>query len=366
MFYHLLYPLNEYVSAFNLFKYITVRSGGALFTAFCITLLCGPWFIDKMRSWQRQLKGGTVKDVAHTEAQRAAKAGTPSMGGLLLVASLLVSVFLWADLSTPYVWMLVGVILTFATIGFTDDYLNLSKQWKNGLPGKVRLAIQMSVAALVVYLFTAVHVGGDATTVFIPFFKDFALELGLAGFILFGALVMTGSANAVNLTDGLDGLVSIPAVIVAATLATIAYIVGRIDFTQYLGIAYVPGAGEIAVVMSALVGACLGFLWFNAPPARVFMGDTGSLAIGGLLGAVAVLLKQELVLVIIGGLFVLETVSVIVQVVSFKLTGRRVFRMAPLHHHFEQLGWPETTIVIRFWIIALLLAIIGLATLKLR
>lgn len=335
-------------------------------TAFFLSLIFGPKLIASFRVWQAQLKGGTVKQVAHSAEQRAAKAGTPSMGGVMILLTLLTSIFLWSDLTNPYVWLMLTVAITFGTIGFLDDYLNLTKQWKNGLPGRVRLSAQLAVSAAVVFLFTKIHLGDDATVLYFPFFKEFVLDLGIFGFIMFGAFVMAGSANAVNLTDGLDGLVSIPAVIVAAAMAVIAYLVGRTDFTQYLNIAHIPGAGEIAVVMGALVGSCLGFLWFNAPPARIFMGDTGSLTIGGLLGCVAVLLKQEIVLAIIGGLFVLETVSVIVQVVSFKLTGKRVFRMAPLHHHFEQLGWPETTIVVRFWIIALILALVGLATLKLR
>lgn len=360
MFYHLLYPLHEYVSWFNLFQYITVRAGGAMMTAFVLWLLLGSRFIARMRLWQ---KGGeTVKDILPHQS----KIGTPSMGGILVIALLVLSTLLWTDLTNAYVWLVLFVVVGFFVIGFTDDWLNLTRRWRRGLPGKLRLAIGGLISTL--FLIGYIHINGTpvATEVYFPFLKDWIVSLGIGGFVMFGVLVIVGSANAVNLTDGLDGLVSIPAVIVAVTLAILAYVIGRVDFTDYLHIPMIRGAGEVAVMCAALAGSILGFLWFNAPPARIFLGDTGSLPIGAMLGAVAVLIKQEFALAIIGGLFVLEAVSVILQVASFKLTGKRIFRMAPIHHHFEQLGWPETTIVVRFWIMSLVLALIGLATLKLR
>ncbi len=360
MLYNLLYPLTEQVSVFNLFQYITVRAGGALATAFVLSLVFGPRLIEAFRGWQKGRV--TVKDILpHTR-----KEGTPTMGGVLVVGTFLFSSLLWTDIKNPYVWLLLGVTLAFATVGYADDWLNLHKRWKNGVPGRVRLLVQTILASIFVWMAVQLNQNADTMSVYLPFVKDWVLPLGMVGFIAFGAFIMVGSANAVNITDGLDGLVSIPAVIVAASFAVLAYISGRVDFTAYLHIPYLSGAGDIAVMCAALAGSVLGFLWFNAPPARIFLGDTGSLAIGAFLGAVAIVIKQEFALAIIGGLFVIETVSVIVQVVSFKLTGKRVFKMAPLHHHFEQLGWPESTIVIRFWIISLMLALIGLATLKLR
>ena len=359
MFFNVLYPLAESFSPFNLFQYITIRSGGALLTSFILCLLLGPKLIQKFRVWQHGKK--TIRD----ELPHAAKIGTPTMGGVMIMVAFFVSALLWMDWSSYLVWLILCVTAGFGLIGFADDYLSVTGRRKGGIPGRVRLLLE---AGIVVAFLWAVYTlrGADALNVHFPFLKDWIVSLGLTGFVVFGICVIVGSANAVNLTDGLDGLVSIPAVIVASSFAGLAYIIGRIDFTEYLNIAYIEGAGELTVICSAMVGAVLGFLWFNAPPARIFMGDTGSLAVGSMLGAIAVLIHQEFALLIIGGLFVLETVSVIVQVLSFKLTGKRVFKMAPLHHHFEQLGWPETTIVIRFWIISLLLALIGLATLKLR
>lgn len=360
MFYNLFFPLADHFSLFNLFQYITVRAGGALATAFVLSLVFGPWLIQTFRVMQ----GGsqTVKEILPHQS----KAGTPSMGGVLVVGTFTAATLLWSDLTQPYTWVLLGTVLTFCGVGLVDDYCSLAKKWKNGVPGTVRLGIQTIVALAAVYMICLLNVKGDATLLYFPFFKDLVIDLGLPLFLIFGTFVVVGTANAVNLTDGLDGLVSIPAAIVAAAFAMLAYIVGRADFTQYLNIAHIPGAGDITIMCSALVGSILGFLWFNAPPARIFMGDTGALAIGGFLGAVAIMIKQEFTLVIIGGLFVMETASVILQVVGFKLTGKRIFRMAPLHHHFEQKGWPESTIVVRFWIIALILAMVGLATLKLR
>jgi phospho-N-acetylmuramoyl-pentapeptide-transferase len=359
MLYHLLFPLTKYVSFFNLFQYVTVRAGGAMLTAFLLALWFGPKLIVHFRLWQKG--GDTVKEVLPHQT----KAGTPTMGGALVVSTLVISTLLWCVLTNPYVWLVLALVLGFAALGFADDYLNLTRRWKRGVPGRIRLASGALVSAAFVGGYVAIF-GHEATVVHMPFFKLAALDFGLYGFVLFSIFVIVGSANAVNLTDGLDGLVSIPAVIVATTLAVLSYVIGRADYTAYLHLAHLPGAGEVAVMCAALAGAMLGFLWFNAPPARIFLGDTGSLPVGAMLGAVAVLIKQEFALAIIGGLFVLETFSVIIQVMSFKLTGKRVFRMAPLHHHFEQLGWPESTIVVRFWIISLILALLGLATLKLR
>lgn len=360
MVYLWLYALAEHVNWFNLFGYITVRAGGAMFTAFMLWLVLGPWFIAKMRVWQKG--GDTVKAIL----PHAGKVGTPSMGGILLIGVTVFSSIMWANLANAYVWLVLFLMLSFFAIGLTDDWLNLTKRWKRGLPGRLRLAIGALIAGL--FLMGYIHINGTAvaTEIYFPFIKHLVLGLGVAGFVMFGILVIVGSANAVNLTDGLDGLVSIPAVIVATTLAILAYVMGRVDYTAYLHLPHIAGAGEVAVLCAALAGGVLGFLWYNAPPARIFLGDTGSLPIGAVLGGVAVLIKQEFALLIIGGLFVVETLSVIVQVASYRLTGKRVFRMAPLHHHFEQLGWPESTIVVRFWIISLVLALVGLATLKLR
>ncbi|HEX2859368.1 MAG TPA: phospho-N-acetylmuramoyl-pentapeptide-transferase [Alphaproteobacteria bacterium] len=359
MLYHLLFPLTKYVTAFNLFQYVTVRAGGAMLTAFLLALWVGPRLIEHFRYWQKG--GDTVKDILPHQG----KSGTPTMGGVLVIGTMVASVLLWSILNNPYVWLVLTLVLGFTALGFADDYLNLKRRWKRGVPGRFRLAAGAAVSALFVAGYVHIY-GHDSTIVHLPFVKEAAIDFGMYGFVLFAIFVIVGSANAVNLTDGLDGLVSIPAVIVATTLAILAYVVGRADYTAYLHLAHLPGAGEVAVMCAALAGAMLGFLWFNAPPARIFLGDTGSLPVGAMLGAVAVLIKQEFALAIIGGLFVLETFSVIIQVLSFKLTGKRVFRMAPLHHHFEQLGWPESTIVVRFWIISLVLALLGLATLKLR
>lgn len=360
MLYHLLFPLAEYWSVLNLLQYLTVRSGGALLTAFTMVLLAGPAVISRFKAWQKG--GDTVKDILPHQT----KAGTPSMGGVLVIGALVTSSVLWANLNNPYVWLLLVVVLLFFAIGLADDYLNLKRLWKRGLPGKLRLTLGALATTVFLVGYMQVNNTPVATEVYFPFLKSWIVSLGVGGFIVFGVLVVVGTANAVNITDGLDGLVSIPVVIAAATLAILAYVTGRVDFTNYLNIPYIAGAGDIGVMCAALAGSMLGFLWYNAPPARIFLGDTGSLPVGAMLGAVAVMIKQEFALVVIGGLFVLETVSVLMQVASFKLTGKRIFRMAPLHHHFEQLGWPESTIVVRFWIISILLALVGLAMLKLR
>nr|WP_310523041.1 phospho-N-acetylmuramoyl-pentapeptide-transferase [Polymorphobacter sp.] len=342
----------------NLFRYITFRSVGALVTALAIALIIGPRFIGFLRS--RQGKGQPIREDGPA-SHLLTKKGTPTMGGLMILIALTASTLLWMDLGNGFVWASLFVTLGFGAIGFMDDYDKVTKRSHKGVSGRTRLMIEFLIAGLAV-TWIASRTG---TTLYLPFLKDTGLELGFL-YIAFGAFIITGFGNAVNLTDGLDGLASMPVVIAASAFAIIAYLVGNIRFSDYLGIHHVPGSGELAVFAAALIGACLGFLWYNAPPAAVFMGDTGSLALGGALGSIAVITNHELVLIVIGGLFVLETVSVIVQVASFKMTGKRVFKMAPIHHHFEQLGWAESTVVIRFWIISIVLALAGLATLKLR
>ena len=362
MLFHLLYPLAEQIPGLNLFRYITFRTGGAIMTALMVSFLLGPPLIRWLRFRQ---KGGQPIRSDGPESHLLTKKGTPTMGGVLILVAIAVATLLWADLRNGYVWIVLLVTLGYGGIGFLDDYLKVTKRSSGGLPGRMKLAGQAAialVAALTVVWLAPPHL---ATVVSVPVFKDVLIPLGLT-FPVFAMLVMMGASNAVNLTDGLDGLATVPVMIAAGCFALIAYLSGNVIFSGYLGIPYVPGTGELAVFCGAMVGASLGFLWFNAPPAMVFMGDTGSLATGGALGTVAVIAKHELVLAIVGGLFVLEAVSVIVQVASFKLTGKRVFRMAPLHHHFEKKGWKEPTIVIRFWIIAVILALVGLSTLKLR
>ncbi|MEX2296321.1 MAG: phospho-N-acetylmuramoyl-pentapeptide-transferase [Dongiaceae bacterium] len=362
MLYNLLTPLAEDISFFNLFRYLTFRSGGAVVTALIISFVFGSRVIAWLKSKQPQ--GQPIRNDG-PEGHLITKQGTPTMGGVLILMAVTVSTLLWADLANPYVWIVIGVTLGFGALGFVDDYLKLTRRTSRGMPARLKLLGQLSIALVAALLVMQLAPHALDTTLAMPFFKDLLIELSWF-FIPFAMCVMVGASNAVNLTDGLDGLAIVPVMIAAGCFALIAYLVGNAVFAEYLQINYVPGAGELAVLCGALVGASLGFLWFNAPPAMVFMGDTGSLSCGAALGAVSVVAKHEIVLAIVGGLFVLETVSVIVQVASFKLTGRRVFRMAPLHHHFEKKGWKEPTIVIRFWIIASILAIAGLATLKLR
>ena len=348
----------EFEGVLNLFRYITFRSMGALITALLIALLIGPRFIGFLRS--RQGKGQPIREDGPA-SHLLTKKGTPTMGGLMILIALTASTLLWMDYANGFVWASLFVTLGFGAIGFMDDYDKVTKRSHKGISGRTRLLIEFFVAGLAC-TWIASRTG---TTLYLPFLKDAGLALG-PFYILFAAFIVTGFGNAVNLTDGLDGLATMPVVIAAAAFAIIAYLVGNIRFADYLGVHHVPGSGELAVFGAALIGSCLGFLWYNAPPAAVFMGDTGSLALGGALGTIAVITNHEIVLLLIGGLFVLETVSVIVQVASFKMTGKRVFRMAPIHHHFEQLGWAESTVVIRFWIVAIVLALAGLATLKLR
>lgn len=346
---------------FNLFRYITFRAGGAFLTALIFGFMFGRPLINVLR--RRQGKGQPIRDDGPETHFK--KAGTPTMGGLLIVGALMTSTLLWARLDNAFVWLVLFVTLSFGLIGFADDYAKVSKQNTNGVPGKLRMALGIAIAIVAAFWATWAHPDALQNQLALPVFKDTLINLGLF-FVPFAVIVIVGSANAVNLTDGLDGLAIMPVMIAAGTLGIIAYAVGRVDFTEYLDVHYVPGTGEILIFAAGLIGGGLGFLWYNAPPAAVFMGDTGSLALGGALGAIAVATKHELVLAIVGGLFVVEALSVIVQVMYFKRTGRRVFLMAPIHHHYEKKGWSEPQIVIRFWIISLILAMIGLATLKVR
>jgi len=342
----------------NLIRYQTFRAGAALATALLIGLVIGPRFIDMLR--MKQGKGQPIREDG--PKTHLAKRGTPTMGGLMILIALMGSVFLWMDLSNPLVWACIAVTAGFGLIGFLDDYDKVKKRSTAGVSSKARLIGEFLVAGVASWIMVA-HIG--KTDLYLPFFSKVYVPLGPIYF-LFSAFVIVGASNAVNLTDGLDGLATMPVIIAAGTFAIIAYLVGRVDYAGYLGIPHVPRAGDLAIFCAAIMGGGLAFLWFNAPPAAVFMGDTGSLALGGALGAIAVASHHEIVLGIVGGLFVLEAVSVIVQVFWYKRTGRRVFRMAPIHHHFEQKGWAEPTVVIRFWIVSIVLALIGLSTLKVR
>ncbi|WP_315838044.1 phospho-N-acetylmuramoyl-pentapeptide-transferase [Bradyrhizobium prioriisuperbiae] len=360
MFYWLI-DLSGTIPVFNVFRYITFRTGGAMVTAALFVFLFGPWIIDNLRL--RQGKGQPIR--TDGPQSHLAKKGTPTMGGLMILSGLVVSTLLWANPRNPYVWIVLAVTLSFGFVGFYDDYLKVTKQTDAGFSGRFRLLIEFAIAGLACFAFVWLGRAPFSTSLVIPFFKDIALNFGWF-FVVFGAFIVVGAGNAVNLTDGLDGLAIVPVMIASLSFGMISYLVGNAVFSDYLQINYVAGTGELAVLCGAVLGAGLGFLWFNAPPASIFMGDTGSLALGGMLGSIAVAVKHEIVLAVIGGLFVLEAVSVIVQVTSFKLTGKRVFKMAPIHHHFEQLGWTEPQIVIRFWIISVMLALAGLSTLKLR
>ena len=356
----MLYLLAEWLNfegVANLVRYQTFRAGATLMTALVIGLLIGPRFIAMLRV--RQGKGQPIREDG--PQTHLAKVGTPTMGGLMILISLALSVLIWMDLRNPFIWACLAVTLGFGLIGFLDDYDKVSKSSHKGVSARTRLLAEFLVAGAASYIV----VSQINTFVYVPFVNDFGVELG-PFYYLFAAVVIVGAGNAVNLTDGLDGLATMPVIIAAGTFALIAYLVGRVDYSEYLGIPHVEGAGELAIFCAAIMGAGLAFLWFNAPPAAVFMGDTGSLALGGALGAIAVATHHEVVLAIVGGLFVFEALSVIIQVFWFKRTGKRVFRMAPIHHHFEQLGWSESKVVIRFWIVSIILALMGLATLKLR
>ncbi|MEN0041605.1 MAG: phospho-N-acetylmuramoyl-pentapeptide-transferase [Pseudomonadota bacterium] len=369
---HYLSGLGDSLPLFNVFRYITFRTGGALMTSMLITFLFGPAIIRALRGVQK--KGQPIR--ADGPATHFKKAGTPTMGGFIILIGILCSSLLWADLSSVLVWTVLMVTIGFGAIGFYDDYLKVTKATDKGFSGKMRLLLEFIIAGIAcaaIMLFAekvanVQAVGGPtdlSSALTFPFFKGLVLQLGWF-FVVFGAFVIVAAGNAVNLTDGLDGLAIVPVMIAAAAFGVIAYLSGNAIFADYLQIHHVRGTGELAIICGAVIGAGLGFLWFNAPPAAIFMGDTGSLALGGMLGTIAVATKHEIVLVIIGGLFVMEALSVIIQVASFKMTGKRVFKMAPIHHHFEQLGWTESQVVIRFWIISIVFALMGLATLKLR
>jgi len=346
---------------FNLFKYITFRAGCAFITALIFGFIFGRPLIDLLR--RKQGKGQPIREDG--PQSHLSKAGTPTMGGLLILSALVFATLVWARLDNPYIWIVLLVTLAFGGIGFADDYAKVTKQNTKGVSSRIRIILGLVIAGLATYAAASFHPAGLTGQLALPVFKNTLINLGLF-YVPFGMIVIVGSANAVNLTDGLDGLAIMPVMIAGATLGVIAYVVGNYNFSDYLGVHFVPGTGEILIFAAALFGAGLGFLWYNAPPAAVFMGDTGSLALGGALGAIAVCINHEIVLAIVGGLFVVEALSVIIQVAYYKRTKKRIFLMAPIHHHFEKRGWAEPQIVIRFWIISLILAMLGLATLKVR
>lgn len=362
MLYHFLVPFSDQFQFLNVFRYLTFRTGGSIVTAMIVCFVFGPAFIRSLKN--KQAEGQPIREDG-PQSHIIEKQGTPTMGGFLILISIFIATLLWADLSNQYVWVVLLVTGSFGMIGFADDYQKVTSRSTKGVSGKTRLLLEFAIAVGATWWITQISPSDSAGTLAIPFIKDFLVDMGWF-FLPFGAFVIVGASNAVNLTDGLDGLAIVPVMIAAASFALIAYLVGNAVFADYLQVNFVRGTGELTVFCGALIGAGLGFLWFNAPPAMVFMGDTGSLSLGGAIGAISVATKHELVLAIIGGLFVLEAVSVIVQVASFKMTGKRVFKMAPIHHHYEELGWAESTIVIRFWIIAFILALVGLSTLKLR
>ena len=354
--------LSDGGDVFNIFRYITFRAGGAFFTSLIIFFTFGKSSINFLKKLQKE--GQPIREDGPKE-HIIKKAGTPTMGGVIILLAVTVSTILWARLDNQYVWIILFVTFSFGLIGLIDDYIKVVKQSYGGLSGRLRLIVGFLIAFVAVYFIQAQHLDDLNKSLALPIFKDHLLFMGVF-FFPFAMLVVVGSANAVNLTDGLDGLAIMPVIIAGASLGIIAYIVGRVDYSSYLDVHYIRGGGEILIFSAALIGGGLGFLWYNAPPAAVFMGDTGSLSLGSALGCIAVSIKHELVLFIVGGLFVIETLSVIIQVCFFKITGKRVFLMAPIHHHFEKLGWSESQIVIRFWIIAVILAALGMATLKLR
>ena len=361
MLYELLLNYVEIFSFLNVFKYITFRAGLAFFTSLLITLLIGGPFI---KLFSNRKIFNPIRDDGPTE-HIIKKIGTPTMGGLIILLGLLTSVILWADLSNINILFCLYVAVSFGLLGAFDDYKKIKYSNSSGISSKFKIILQIVLSIIGVVIYVNFIDYQNITNLYFPFFKNLIINLGWF-FIPFAIFVIIGSSNAVNLTDGLDGLATVPVILVAACFAFISYVTGNIVFSDYLQIPYIEGTGEVAIFGGAIIGSCLGFLWFNAPPAKIFMGDTGSLSLGGSLGAVGIITKHEIVLAITGGLFVLEAVSVMVQVISFKLTGKRIFKMAPIHHHFEKKGWPESTVVIRFWIISIILAMIGLATLKLR
>lgn len=361
MLYALLYPLTPYFSALNILKYQSFRTGSAILTALLLCWAFGPMIIRFLKS--RQGLGQPIREDGPETHLR--KKGTPTMGGLMILGSVAISVLLWADLKNPYIWIMMTTMFIFGFLGFKDDYLKVTKRNHKGVSGRQKLFWQSLFAAGLIFWIMSLAPGSSATDVYFPFFKNFVLNLSWF-YLAFGAIVIVGASNAVNLTDGLDGLVSVPLIMVSLVFLIITYLAGNVIFANYLQIHYVPGIGELAIFCGAIIGAVLGFLWFNAPPAQIFMGDTGSLALGAVMGALAVATKHEIVLAIAGGLFVVEALSDMIQVGSYKLRKKRVFLMAPIHHHFEKKGWPETRVVVRFWIISIVLALLALSTLKIR
>ena len=362
MFFYLAETYTQYFTFFNLFNYISFRTGAAVLTSLFFSLIFGEMiikFLSKIQPTGQPIRTDGPK------RHLFEKAGTPTMGGILILASIIISIFLWARLTNYYVWISLFACIAFGLVGFLDDYKKIYSKSSHGLKASTRIILQIVLAFIIIFLIYITMPENLNSIINFPFFKNLIIDLGIF-FFIFGIFIIVGSANAVNLTDGLDGLAIVPVMIVAITFAFIAYVSGNINFSEYLQINYIEGSGELSVFCGAIVGSALGFLWFNAPPAKVFMGDTGSLSLGGGIGTLSIMTKHEIVLAIVGGLFVLETLSVIVQVISFKFTGKRIFQMAPLHHHFEKKGWAESTIVIRFWIITIVLALIGLATLKIR
>ena len=361
MLYNYLISLVDQFSALNVFRYLTFRTGLSVLSSMIIVFVIGGPFIKFIQS--HKITGPIREDGPIDHIVK--KAGTPTMGGFLILIGILFGTLLWADLSNVYVWVLLLVATSFGLLGFVDDYLKIKRNNSRGVSSSMKIICQIILSLLAVFLLLSFGDNDHLKNLYFPFFKNLVINLGLF-FIPFSLFIIVGSSNAVNLTDGLDGLATVPVMLVALSFTLICYVVGNTVFSEYLQIPYIPNVGEASIFCGAMVGSCLGFLWYNAPPAKIFMGDTGSLSLGGSLGAVSLISKHEIVLGIIGGLFVLETASVIIQVISFKLTGKRVFMMAPLHHHFEKKGWAESTVVIRFWIISIILALIGLATLKLR
>ena len=361
MLYKLILNYVDIFSFLNVFKYLTVRTGLAMFTSMLIVFLIGTPFINFFSA--RQIINPIREDGPDEHIIK--KIGTPTMGGVLILLGLFSGILLWGNLSSPYIWVLIFIVTSFGLLGAYDDYKKIKFSNSSGVSFKFKIIIQIIIAVLGILILTHFTDHPDLKNLYFPFFKNLLINLGWF-FIPFSVFIIVGSSNAVNLTDGLDGLATVPVILVAGCFAFISYVTGNIVFSEYLQIPYIEGVGEVTVFLGSVIGACLGFLWFNAPPAKIFMGDTGSLALGGSLGAVGIITKHEIVLAITGGLFVLEATSVIVQVLSYKLTGKRVFKMAPIHHHFEKKGWAESTIVVRFWIISIILAMIGLATLKLR
>ncbi len=361
MLYSFLISLIDQFSGLNVFRYLTFRTGLSVMSSMVIVFLIGGPFIKFIESHKIT---GPIRDDGPAD-HIVKKIGTPTMGGLLILIGILFGTLLWADLNNYYVWILLMVSTTFGLLGFADDCLKIKHSNSRGISSGLKLFFQVILSLIAIFLLMKFGDSSHLQNLYFPFFKNLVLQLGLF-FIPFALFIIVGSSNAVNLTDGLDGLATVPVILVALSFTLICYVVGNTVFSEYLQIPYIADVGETSIFCGSIVGSCLGFLWYNAPPAKIFMGDTGSLSLGGSLGVVSIISKHEIVLAIVGGLFVLETVSVIVQVVSFKLTGKRVFMMAPLHHHFEKKGWAESTVVIRFWIISIILALIGLATLKLR